>query len=246
MLAERVYPLAERKEYLQQITAKMRGTPAANQAAQELARLPTDEEIEEIDAEFALTTAERAPPGQWEQELQDIIAEYGETKVAEVARRLLTGEIREAEAQCLLETAKKLTSLGQRKRAFQAIIDKYGETKAGEEAGQLLLALPSDDVMREMEAQSLVDTAKEQMEDNKLNSARENLNAAKKLSPGGLAADEAERLIVEVNELEVAEQLRQAILLLDSNPAAARRRLRDIVRDSPNTRAAVEAQRLLK
>jgi uncharacterized protein (TIGR03067 family) len=326
LLAERIYPLAERKKYLQQVTPD---TPFANQAAEELARMPTDGEIREIDAEFALMIVERDPPGQRKRALQDIIDKHDETKAAKEASQLIARlpadeEIREIEAVFALWTAKrdppgrkkrtlqaiidrygetkaadearelfdrlpsdkelqerqaeiareidaeiaeeiaaeiarrremeaedalkaaKQAPLWQREQAFQAIIARYGDTKVAEEAGQLLVELPSDAVMHEMEAQSLVDTAKEQMKDNKLKSARENLYAATELSPKGPAAAEAESLIEELNEREAAEELRLGKLLLESNPAAARSRLRVIVRKYPDTEAAVEAQRLLK
>jgi serine/threonine protein kinase len=224
--------LGQRSQAIQSVIDKYAGTKAAEKARQ---LLP---EILEMEAEDKLNTAKQAPLGQRSQAFQEVIDKYDGTKAAERARQLLPG-IRELEAEDALNTAKQ-APLGQRSQAIQSVIDKYAGTKAAVEASRLLPGI------REMEAQVLVDTAKNEIEQNKLKSARENLNAAKKLSPGGLAAAEAERLIVEVNEHEAAEQLRQARLLLEANPAAARSRLQKIVRDFPNTRAAVEAERLLK
>jgi uncharacterized protein (TIGR03067 family) len=112
-LKERKFPLAERKAYLQQTVAQFGGTKAADRAAEELARMPSDEAIREIDAEFALTTSEHAPPSQKKPSLQAIISQYGETKAAVEARQMLAKmpsavEIREAEAKMLLDSAKEL------------------------------------------------------------------------------------------------------------------------------------------
>ena len=165
-LTERRFPLAERKTHLQQTIVQLRGTLAADHAAEELARMPTDKEIREIDAEFALTTSERDPPSQRKQSLQAIIAQYGETKAAAEARQMLAGmpsdaEIREAEAETLLDSAKEIMKRKptSARKLLNAAIQRSSGGKAAAEATRLIADLNEREAAGKLRlAKSLLDT----------------------------------------------------------------------------------------
>ena len=246
-LAEQVYPLAERKKYLQQVTPE---TLFATQASEELALMPTDEEIREIDAEFALMIVERDPPGQRKQTLQAIIDKYDETKAAQEALQLLSRlpadeEIRELEAVFALWTAER-DPPGRRKRALQAIIAEYDGTKAAEEASQLLATLPSDEELRKMQAEIAreidAEIALKNAEQAPLGQRGQALQAIIEKYDGTKATEKASQWLPGIREIEAEDALKTAE---QASLGQRRQAFQAIIEKYDGTKAADEARRRL-
>ena len=183
--------LAQKKLSLQKFVAKYAATQAAAEARQELERMPSDEEICELDAAKYLKHAQgffdRQDRLRAKQHLQLIIDQYPDTEAAKKAKV-------EIEAATCLEKALEIRvgdqALGDQR--LKVVVRDYPGTNAASEAERVL----DQAVQREKEAAELLRLAKMLLPDNP-QAAKRRLEELVKGFAGTKAAEEARRLLEE-------------------------------------------------
>jgi outer membrane protein assembly factor BamD (BamD/ComL family) len=208
--------LAEKKQALDEFIAQYPSTQAAETARQELERMPSGEEIREIDAAGMLEIARAHLRAEYlaaaKGTFQGVMDNYPGTQAAETAKKELQrmpseAEIHEMEAARELRSIKKqLESCHDRKQKLTKASRERVKASAEQRLRRLITYYPGTKAAAE--AKRLVDPATQR-------------------------------------EKRAAELLRLAKMLLSNNPQAGEKRLKELVTEFAGTKAAEEAQQLL-
>lgn len=202
--------------------------------------------------------------------LQEFVVRHPDTQAAQTAGEELQRmppdeEIRGIDGAEMLERAREHLRAGHpraAKHGFQGVIDDYAGTEAARTAKEELDRMPPDDQIDEIEAATMLKSAREKLNSyhdlkQKISlqhrkqlkaSAEQQLRDLIKAYPKTKAAEEARRLLDPAlqREKRAAQLLDLAKQLLPNNPEAGKRRLKQLVKDFAGTKAAEEAKRLLE